>query len=139
MPATDERAERIQRLKLAAAARSADAESRARRALVRLENTGRAVTFVEVARVSGVSTSFLYQHPGIRSDIIRRRSGPHKQTRSATEAASAASLRTKLRVTTARCSALAEEVTALRAENETLRSELVALRHGRAAPPRTPC
>ena len=58
----DDRERRTARLTAAAAARTTDATARARRAITRLRNTGQPVTFVDVARDAGVSTSFLYQH-----------------------------------------------------------------------------
>jgi hypothetical protein len=59
----DDRERRTARLAEAAAARTADAAARARRAITKLNATGQPITFVSVARTAGVSTSFLYQHP----------------------------------------------------------------------------
>ena len=69
----DDRERRTARLTAAAAARTTDATARARRAITRLRNTGQPVTFVDVARDAGVSTSFLYQHSQLRDDITNLR------------------------------------------------------------------
>lgn len=128
MNGAETRRDRVARLAAAAAARTEAAESRARRALIKLESTGQPISFVGVARAAEVSTSFLYQHQELRDQIVRRRSGSQRTPRPASESASLASLRTKLRVAMDRCAALCEEVAALRAENETLRSALIARR-----------
>lgn len=124
IPSSD-RDQRIARLAVAAAARTVDAETRARRAIIKLENRSEPVSFMSVARLAEVSTSFLYQHPGLRAEITRRRSSSQPASRPTAESASAASLRTKLRVAMERCSALTAELAALRAENEALRSALI--------------
>jgi hypothetical protein len=132
MTETD-RAARVARLSAAAAARRADAETRARRAIIKLANAGEHVTFVTVARVGGVSTSFLYQHDQLRADIETRRSSKQPMHRPAAETASAASLRTKLQVAVQRNRQLTDELTALRLENEALRSQVLQRQHQAAA------
>ncbi|MBZ4632890.1 hypothetical protein H7I87_19665 [Mycobacterium timonense] len=121
-----DRANRVERLAAAAAARTAEAESRARRAIIKLETAGQPVSFVSVARTGRVSTSFLYQHPELREEIVRHRNHSRRTPRPAPEKASADSLRAKLRVAMDRCAALTAEVAELRAENEALRSTLIA-------------
>lgn len=122
-----DRGARIARLAAAAAARSDAAGSRARRAIIKLENAGEPVTFVSVARAATVSTSFLYQHPELRRVIEKRRTQAVSRRRPDAQAASAASLRTKLHVAQRRNRELADEVAALRAENTSLRSRLLEL------------
>ncbi|WP_234798061.1 DUF6262 family protein [Mycobacteroides chelonae] len=117
MTAAD-RAARITRLAAAAVARRSDAESRARRTIIRLQNADAPITFVAVARAASVSTSFLYQHPELRSAIEKHRTLVPARRRPDRETASAASLRAKLGVALHRNRELAEEVTALRAENQ---------------------
>ena len=126
---------RIERLAAAAAARRTDAETRTRRALMKLDNSGQAVSFVAVARLAGVSTSFLYQHDQLRRDIETRRTTRRPSMRPDTETASAASLRIKLQVALQRNRDLTEQVVVLRTENEALRSRLLELghRHDRSA------
>lgn len=126
MTAAD-RAARITRLTAAAAARRSDAESRARRAIIKLQNAGAPITFVAVARAASVSTSFLYQHPELRGTIEKHRTLLPTRRRPDREAASTASLRTKLEVALHRNRGLTEEVAVLRAENQALRSRLLEL------------
>lgn len=118
---------RIRRLAEAAAKRSTEAESRARRALIKLENSGQPVSFTSVARAAAVSTSFLYQHGALRADILRSRPNSTQPPRPAAEVASAESLRTKLRVALERNRELTKGLAVLRTENETLRSRLLDL------------
>ncbi|WP_078325633.1 DUF6262 family protein [Mycobacteroides salmoniphilum] len=132
MTASDRKA-RLARLSAASAARRAETESRARRAIMRLENAGEAVTFVAVARTGAVSTSFLYQHRELRSIIERDRSSIRSRHRPDVESASAASLRTKLQVALQRNRDLVEEIAVLRTENEALRSRVLELGHSRSS------
>ncbi|WP_459953240.1 DUF6262 family protein, partial [Mycobacterium avium] len=90
-----DRANRVERLAAAAAARTAEAESRARRAIIKLETAGQPVSFVSVARTGRVSTSFLYQHPELREEIVRHRNHSRRTPRPTPEKES---LRPKLRV-----------------------------------------
>lgn len=131
----DDREVRTARLAAAAATRTAAATARARRALIKLRNTGQPVTFAAVAETAGVSTSFLYQNAELRQAICddrRRTSGPGR-TRGASSA-TVVSLRTKLEVALHRNRDLAEEVGALRAENEVLRSSVLELRGRQTGP-----
>ena len=96
MTATD-RAARTARLTAAARVRSADTEARARRAIARLHNSGRPITFTAIAQAAGVSTSFLYQHRELRADIIGRRNSHAPNTKAQTVSpATMDSLRAKL-------------------------------------------
>ncbi len=135
---TDDRERRTARLAEAAAARSADAVARARRAITKLHSTGQPITFVSVARTAGVSTSFLYQHPELRREVGERRNRtaghPHTPTASS---ATVESLRTKLQVALQRNRELVEEVAALRTENQVLRSRVLELSHRRTSSSRT--
>lgn len=128
MTASD-RAARVERLAASAAARSADAESRARRAIMKLENADAPISFVAVARSGRVSTSFLYQHRDLRQQILDRRGPGASPRRSDPESASAASLRVKLQVALQRNREQAEELAVLRTENEVLRSRVLELGH----------
>lgn len=128
-----DREARIARLTAAAAARRNAAESRARRALIKLENSSQSITFVTVARTAAVSTSFLYQHTELRRSIEKHRTSVSTRRRPDREAASAASLRTKLQVALCRNRELMEEVTVLRAENAALRSRVLELARPRSA------
>lgn len=79
----DDRERRTARFPEAAAARTADAAARARRAITRLHATRQPITFVSVARTAGVSTSFLYQHPELRREVGEHRTrerGPAQAT-----------------------------------------------------------
>ena len=127
----DDRERRTARLAEAAAARTADAAARARRAITKLHATGQPITFVSVARAAGVSTSFLYQHPELRCHIDehRTRSAGHTSTPAA-NAATVESLHTKLAVAVQRNRDLTEEIAVLRTENEALRSRLLEQRSG---------
>ena len=125
MTATD-RAARTARLTAAARVRSADTEARARRAIARLHNSGRPITFTAIAQAAGVSTSFLYQHRELRADIIGRRNSHAPNTKAQTVSpATMDSLRAKLTAATARNRQLAEHVGQLTAENQALRSRLL--------------
>lgn len=126
----DDRERRTAHLAEAAAARTADAASRARRAIMRLESTSEAVTFVAVARCGQVSTSFLYQHCDLRQEITSRRNcGTSSQRRPDPASATAASLRVKLQVALQRNRELVEELSVLRTEKEALRSRVLELGH----------
>lgn len=131
----DDRERRTARLTAAAAARTTDATARARRAIARLRNTGQPVTFVDVARDAGVSTSFLYQHSQLRDDITSLRTTATTTATDATgPAASLESLRTKLTTAIARNRELTEQLAQLRTENEALRSRLLESRIPAATP-----
>jgi Family of unknown function (DUF6262) len=135
LPESD-RAARVARLSAAAATRRANAEARARRAITKLESSGEQVNFVAVARIGGVSTSFLYQHDQLRGAIESRRVAGRPVRRPVAESSSTASLRTKLQVAVERNRELAEEICGLRTENEALRSRLLELDHHYQTPAR---
>lgn len=120
---------RTARLAEAAAARSADAAARARRAITKLHHTKQPITFVSVARTAEVSTSFLYQHRDLRREVCEHRSrgGANANTPNA-GSATVESLRTKLKVALQRNRDLIEELTVLRAENEVLRNRVLGLK-----------
>jgi len=129
-----DRERRTARLGEAAAARTADAAARARRAITKLRNTGEPVTFVAVAREASVSTSFLYQHSQLRNDITTLRTTASDAAATGVKsAASIESLRTKLAAAIARNRELTEEIAQLRTENEALRSRLLEIRTPAAA------
>lgn len=122
----DDRERRTARLAEAAAARTADAAARARRAITKFHHAGQPITFVSVARAAGVSTSFLYQRADLRREIGEHRASTG--TRTSTSPASSAtveSLRTKLTVAVGRNRELTEQIAVLRTENEALRSRLL--------------
>lgn len=122
----EDRDRRIARLSEAAAARSADAAGRSRRAITKLQSTGQPVTFVSVARTAQVSTSFLYQHPELRREINERRSrSAGKPSAPVVSSATVDSLRTKIAVAVQRNRDLTEELAVLRTENTALRSRLL--------------
>lgn len=132
---TDDRDARTARLAAAAATRTAEATARARRALTKLRSTGQPITFTAVAEIACVSTSFLYQNTDLRQAICddrRRSSEPGRKTDASS--ATVESLRTKLDVALHRNRDLAEEVGALRAENEVLRSSVLELRGRQPGP-----
>lgn len=130
-----DRAARVERLAASAALRSADAESRARRAIMKLENADEPISFVAVARIGRVSTSFLYQHRDLRQQILDRRRSGASPRRPDAESASVASLRLKLQVALQRNRELAEELAVLRTENAVLRSRVLELgRQHRSSP-----
>jgi hypothetical protein len=124
-----DRESRTARLAEAAAARTADATARARRAITRMHNTGQPVTFVSVARTAGVSTSFLYQHPELRREVgeHRTRTAGHGSAPRASSA-TVESLRTKLAAAVQHNRDLTEEIAVLRNETAALRSRLLEQR-----------
>ena len=127
---TDDREQRITRLAEAAAARTADATARARRAITKLNHSGQPITFVSVARTAGVSTSFLYQHTALRREVgehRRRAPNPHTPNAAAT---TVESLRTEFAAAVQRNRDLTEEIAVLRTENEALRSRPLEQRCG---------
>src|ERR1700704_303064 len=92
---------RTERLTDAAAKRSADTEARARRAIIRLDQQNKPVTFASVAALAGVSKSYLSAHPALSTAIRSHRSdGRPAPTRPREEQATTASLRTKLHIVT---------------------------------------
>jgi len=131
------RADNSHHLRAAARQRALATRERAVRALRRLDATGRPVTIDTVAREAGVSRSWLYNQPDLRTQIQRLRGdtppGPGAWTASTTppvparQRASEASLRHRLE-------AINAEIRRLRQENQQLREQLAqALGERRAA------
>jgi len=114
---------RTDTLRAAATRKSENAQARARRALVALENRGVPINFSSVAEEGKVSKGFLYGHPELRRQITERRRQPPPRIEPSRRAASSkeASAVVKLAVAT-------EVIRQLRAENEQLRNENAALR-----------
>lgn len=71
----------IAHLQAAAARRHDDVEKRAKSALKAMSRAGEPITFVAVARAAGISTDFLYRHPGLRTRIedLRCSTTPHRR------------------------------------------------------------
>lgn len=111
-------------LQAAAAARSADAAVRARRALIELHDGSETISFVSVAARAKVSRQFLYAHTELRAEIERLRGElePAPARRPPRERASDESVRTRLH-------AALEENKRLRDGINEIRAEL-ALAHG---------
>jgi hypothetical protein len=129
MTSAETRQARTERLAEAAAKRSADTEARARRAIIRLDQQNKPVTFASIAAAGGVSKSYLYAHTDLSAAIATHRSATRSPpTRPREEQATAASLRTKLHVVTTRLHEVEAHLRQARAENETLLGELVQLR-----------
>lgn len=125
----NDRAARTARLTGAAQLRTVEAEARARRAITRLRNTGQPITFTGIANAAGVSTSFLYQHRELRAEIGNyRRDTRSRPQRQASSPATNDSLRAKLAAAITRNRELAEHITQLTTENQTLRSRLLEYR-----------
>ena len=116
--------EHSNRLREAAAARTAGAADRARKALVDLHKRHETITFASVAARAKVSRQFLYTHADLRAEIERLRSEPQAATAQppTRERASDESIRTRLR-------AALDENKRLREQIADLRDEL-ALTHG---------
>ncbi|MFN2505370.1 MAG: DUF6262 family protein [Acidimicrobiales bacterium] len=112
------RADNSHHLVRAAAARHDRSLSRARAAIDALERGAETLTFTAVARVAGVSRSWLYDQPDLRDAIIRlRRDRPTAPLLPSAERATSASLRQRL-------DDAKDEVARLRAENTVLRDQL---------------
>jgi hypothetical protein len=112
------RADNSHHLVRAAAARHHRSLSRARAAIDALERDAEPLTFTAVARLAGVSRSWLYDQPDLRDVIIRLRSDrPTAPPVPSVQRASAASLRQRL-------DDAKDEVARLRAENTVLRNQL---------------
>jgi hypothetical protein len=85
-------------LKNAARRRHQEAESAVARALREARKTNTPITFTGLAAAAGVSTDFLYRHPGVRAQIealrrTRRRSPAHALTSNDSDAAESALIR----------------------------------------------
>ena len=111
------RADDLTPLAIAAARRHELTRARAIQALRELDGAGAAVTFASVAAAAGISRSWLYTQPDIRSEIQRLR-GPTARTPAtaipARQRATDASLRSRLAAALERNRILAEENTRLR-------------------------
>jgi len=102
----------------AAQARHAAALARSAEALRRLDHDGQAISFVTVAKAAGVSRSWLYRQPELRSQIERLRSAPARRRRvPLAQRVSDESLRGQLE-------ALRLEANRLRQDNRVLRDQL---------------
>jgi hypothetical protein len=119
-----DREQRVERLREAAATRSADAIARAHRAVTTLVARGGTVTFASVAAEAHVSESFPCKHSELRDRIAAAR----RKARSSHDAASAASLRVQLDVVIDRLNKTNARNALLAKENETLRGEVSDLR-----------
>ncbi|MFF0710252.1 DUF6262 family protein [Gordonia sputi] len=114
--------------------RTVEAEARARRSITRLHNTGQPITFAAIAKDASVSTSFLYQHRELRTEIgNRRQEASSNPSRQASSPATADSLRAKLAAAITRNRQLAEHIAQLSEENQTLRSRLLEFRTPQAS------
>ena len=96
-----------------------DAVERATTALADLNQGSHPVTFNAVAETANVSRSWLYTQPALRETIASLRTGHTRASPStpAAQRATAESLRQRLDTTR-------QDVTRLRAENQTLRDQL---------------
>jgi hypothetical protein len=104
-------------LAAAAARRHEHTRSRAVQAIRELDRSGRPVTFASVAAAAGISRSWLYTQPDIRSQIDRLRDAGGKSRPTAIpdrQRASDASLRSRLSAAIERNRQLAEENSRLR-------------------------
>jgi hypothetical protein len=132
---SDTRDARIAQLRDAAVRKREDATAKASRAIIALENRGRAVNFTTVASEAGVSKDFLYKNEALRSTIMGKRgpsTGSPSRSRSPSPASSDA---VKLRVATDALKRLRAENDALRTESARLRGDLHDLRRRRPLSP----
>ncbi|MEN3226047.1 MULTISPECIES: DUF6262 family protein [Mycobacteriaceae] len=125
---TETNTARVDRLRAAAARKSADAKARARRALVSLANRGAPINFNTVANEASVSKGYLYGDPDLRHEITERRRQPPRLLEPGPRSArsKAASAEVKLAVATDVIRQLRAENEQLRGENATLRGDLLA-------------
>ncbi len=126
------RADNSHHLIAAARERAEQTQTRALRALRRLDNAGAAITFEAIAREAGVSRSWLYGQADLRAEIqaLRTRTRPASPTPATPQrqAASDASLLRRLEAATARLRQLEEDNQQLR---EALAEALGAARTAR--------
>ncbi len=111
------RADNSHHLLDAAQARADQTRAKALRALRDLDNAGRIVTFEAVAREAGVSRSWLYSQPDIRSQIDQlraRRPSPTATLTPQRQRASDASLLRRLEASTERMRQLEQDNRQLR-------------------------
>lgn len=111
--------DRTERLRQATEARHADTLARATAALHALGRTADPITFCSVARVAGVSRSWLYRQPDLRGQIeqLRQSARPSPSRVTPVQRASDESNRQKLKI-------YREELARLQAENRDLREQL---------------
>lgn len=124
------REQRVAVLRAAATAKREGAEARARRALMVMTAKGASIDFASVAMEAGVSTSFLYKHESLRTEIAGRRTPPPSRVEvtSPTSSSREASNAVKLAVATSALQALRREIKVLREENARLQGDLRSLR-----------
>jgi hypothetical protein len=129
----DEREQRAARLRGAAQLKSETAHSKARRAIMSLENRALPINFRTVADEAGVSRDFLYRSPEIRQLIVDHRRRPAPLITSSPQALkrSEASAAVKLALATQALQRLREENRRLRDENARLLGDLSSRRKGR--------
>ena len=111
--------ERTERLRQAAAARHDATLARATAAIHALGRSADPITFCGVARVAGVSRSWLYRQPDLRGQIeqLRQSARPGSSRVPPIQRASDESNRQKLKI-------YREELARLQAENRDLREQL---------------
>jgi len=100
--------------------RTADTRSRARSTIRRMDHEGRLINFVTVSRAARVSRDLLYRDPELRAEIERLRTG--RSTAPRLPSAHRASQESLIQ----RLHGLRAEITALREENQLLRTHLAA-------------
>jgi len=125
------RSDNSQHLLAAARERSSQTRSRAEAAIARITDTGTAVTFDSIAQEAGVSRSWLYAQPDLRTAIDRLRQRNPARTAPATtpqrQRASDASLLRRLEAAT-------DRIRRLEQDNRDLKDALArALGHNREA------
>lgn len=121
-------AQRDQRLREMARARSDDASFRAARALLRVSNSGSPVTFAAVAQEAGVSTNFLYRNETLRANIERARRGEGIRSSPDSPEPERSGATVKLAVALRALEEARGEATILREENARLHGQISALR-----------
>ncbi|MEV4019271.1 DUF6262 family protein [Nonomuraea angiospora] len=116
------RADNSHHLVAAAKERSRSTREKATRALRRLDATGRPITIETVAHEAGISRSWLYSQPDLRTEIDKLRASSRATPAlvPVRQRASDASLRSRLE-------AANERVRILSAENRELREQLAAV------------
>ena len=110
--------ERSGALALASAAKRRDARARAARALHDMQRAGEPISFLAVARRAGVSRTYLYDEPELRTQITRLRSDRPSRPGGvpSPERASERSLMARNRALLDENQRLREEIGALKAE-----------------------
>ena len=114
------REERIARLSAASEQKKQDALTATEKAIRKLQQEGKVITFKSVAREAGVSTSYLYKYPELKEKIGQLR---EEQKRSGRRVIPVASAHSKSRIIShlkKRIKDLEQEVAQLRHANESL-------------------